>query len=96
VLTLCAGRLLLGRRPGAPRRTLAFPPAAAVPPAPAWRGAPPRVPPARCQLSTGVCATVLIMAFAFLALAVFYFYIGCLYAATANLMCLYAVLRILV
>ena len=39
---------------------------------------------------------MLIMAFAFLALAVFYFYIGCLYAGTANLMCLYAVLRILV
>jgi hypothetical protein len=34
-----AGRLLLGRRPGAPRRKLAAPPAAAAPPTPPWRGA---------------------------------------------------------
>jgi hypothetical protein len=100
LLTSCspcrAGRLLLGRRPGAPRRKLAFPPAAAVPPAPAWRGPSPplRKPQDRQQVAMQVLAIKLGFACFHIVMAVVFLKSGFVLLGLANLYAFFVLLRL--
>ena len=93
-----SGRLLLGRRPGAPRRTLAFPPAAAaVPPIRGWPGGPPRVPQEdrRRQYEKEIRPIKLGVTFLFLATAYYCFCKGFFFVVLIYLVLLFCVLSTL-
>ena len=94
-----AGRLLLGMRPGAPRRMPAVPPAAAaVPPIRSWPGGPPRVPQEdrRRQLEKENRPIKLGVTCFLLALAVFYFMRGRVILGLSHLLYTVIVRHILV